>query len=94
MLSVEPDMGLNLRILIMTWAEIKSPTINWLSHPGAPALSVHKGMVKIRVNQISQLLLSRSLKYLVIDDDEDPEKDGDTDPVLQELTSSEYWSCC
>ena len=51
--------------------------------------SLHKGMV----NHISQLLLSRSLKYMLIDADEDPEKNGDTDPVFQELTSSEYRSC-
>lgn len=56
--------------------------------------SLHKGMIfKMKVNQISQLLLSRSLKYMLIDTEKDPEKYGDTGPVLQELTSSEYWSC-
>ena len=39
--STEPDVGLRPRNLeIMTWAEIKSRTLNWLSHPGAPQKSV------------------------------------------------------
>ena len=33
----EPDAGLDLmNYEIMTWAEIKSWTLNQLSHPGAP----------------------------------------------------------
>ena len=35
--STEPDMGLKLtNCEIMTWAEIKSRTLNWLSYPGGP----------------------------------------------------------
>ena len=34
--SAEPDVGLNpMNSEFMTWAEIKSGTLNWLSHPGA-----------------------------------------------------------
>ena len=34
--SVEPDVGLDfMNCEIMTWAEIKIWTLNWLSHPGA-----------------------------------------------------------
>ena len=29
---------------IMTWAEIKSQTLNWLSHPGAPQLTFKKDL--------------------------------------------------
>ena len=36
--STEPDTGLHLmNHEIMSWAEIKSRTLNRLSHPGAPA---------------------------------------------------------
>ena len=36
-ISTEPIMALNLtNCKNMTWAEIKSQTLNWLSHPGAP----------------------------------------------------------
>ena len=37
--SAEPNVGLDpTNREIMAWAEIKSLMINWLSHPGAPAL--------------------------------------------------------
>lgn len=36
MLRAEPDLGLVLNPESMTWAEIKNPTLNWLSHPGVP----------------------------------------------------------
>ena len=33
----EPDLGLNLtNCEIMSWAEIRSQMLNWLSHPGVP----------------------------------------------------------
>ena len=36
-IRAEADVGLKLmNSEIMTWAEIKSWTLNWLSHPGAP----------------------------------------------------------
>ena len=36
-ISAEPDRGLKpTNPKIMTWAEIKSQTLNWLSHPGVP----------------------------------------------------------
>ena len=36
-IGMEPDLGLDLMNReIMTWAEIKSRTFNWLSHPDAP----------------------------------------------------------
>ena len=35
MLSTEPQMEFNFtNHEIMTWAEIKSQTLNWVSHPG------------------------------------------------------------
>ena len=38
--SVEPEMEFQPmnHCEIMTWAEIKSWTLNWLSHPGVPAV--------------------------------------------------------
>ena len=45
--STDPDVGLeSTNHEIMTWAEIKSQRLNWLSHPGTPmtnvfALSLH-----------------------------------------------------
>ena len=40
-ISAEPDVGLELMSPeIMTWAKIKSWTLNQLSHPGAPTVVV------------------------------------------------------
>lgn len=37
MSSTQPtDMGLNLNLVIMTWAETKNWRLNWVSHPGTP----------------------------------------------------------
>ena len=38
LLIMEPDAGLNL----MTWAKIKSRTLNWISHPGSPSMLLNK----------------------------------------------------
>ena len=48
LLSVEPDAGLHLTSWdhnseIVTWAEIKSQILNWLSHPGAPVMESSTG---------------------------------------------------
>jgi len=32
--------SLNSDPVIKTWAEIKSQTLNWLSHPGAPTFEI------------------------------------------------------
>ena len=46
--STELDMGLDpMNPKIMTWAEIKSQTLNWQSHPGAPVLSPIQGKQQI-----------------------------------------------
>ena len=40
-LSEEPDMGLNpMTLEIMTWAKIKSQTLNRLGHPRIPPLNI------------------------------------------------------
>ena len=40
LLAAEPDSGLELTNgEIVTWAKIKSRTLNWLSHPGASGIS-------------------------------------------------------
>ena len=50
--STEPDVGLELtNHEIMTWAEIKSLTLNQLSHPGAPVLTIL--IVRILITEIS-----------------------------------------
>ena len=39
--SAEPDMGLHLVTHeVMTWADIKSRTLNQLSHPGTPKITL------------------------------------------------------
>ena len=41
-ISAEPDAGLEpMNREIVTWAEIKSQTLNWLSHPGTPYLKTN-----------------------------------------------------
>ena len=43
--SREPDAGLELmNPEVMTWAEIKSRRLNWLSHPGTPTLGILNGL--------------------------------------------------
>ena len=51
-LSMEPDMWPILQPDITTWAEMKSPLLNWLWHPGVPTstfLKLFKNIPNLRL---------------------------------------------
>ena len=57
-LSAEPDTGLDLSHEIMTWAEIKSWTLNQLSHPGVPE---HKLLMPLYIPVAASFFLGSCL---------------------------------
>ena len=62
----EPLSGLHLtNCEIMTWAKIKSPTVNQLSHPGAPSLLLLCEKGTILISQLWSLVtVAKSFSYL------------------------------